>query len=177
MYQKGGAFLNTARGSWVLKRCNQISMQKLIKHGFDNNITNGLLFYHQTRNALFYMYLSCFVFFLSIIQSYFFLIVSTVAPFDVKLEYDQGTFTCSSTANPPVMNDQYVITLTSTGKTFACDPEVNGCTKVTCTATNAIGTANGSQVLCPGIMGHYFPKPYKCKRPFWKGDFAMCKGK
>ncbi|XP_033646569.1 tyrosine kinase receptor Cad96Ca-like [Asterias rubens] len=48
------------------------------------------------------------------------------------------------------MDDQYVITLTSTGKTFACDPEVNGCTKVTCTATNAIGTANGSQVLCPG---------------------------
>ena len=79
---------------------------------------------------------------------YVFLIVSTVAPVDVILEYSQGTITCSSSANPTVANNQYVITLndteTSTGKTLTYDPEMNGCTSVKCTATNTIGTASGS---------------------------------
>ncbi|XP_033646563.1 kin of IRRE-like protein 1 [Asterias rubens] len=77
------------------------------------------------------------------------------APVDVMLEYSQGTITCSSSANPTVANNQHVITLndteTSTGKTLTYDPEMNGCTRVKCTATNTIGTASGSlaDTLCP----------------------------
>ncbi|XP_071806614.1 uncharacterized protein [Asterias amurensis] len=77
------------------------------------------------------------------------------APVGVMAVYCQGTITCSSTANPTVANNQYVITLndteTSTGKTLTYDPEMNGCTSVKCTATNAIGTATGSLAddLCP----------------------------
>ncbi|XP_033641131.1 kin of IRRE-like protein 2 isoform X2 [Asterias rubens] len=78
------------------------------------------------------------------------------APVDVTVEYSQGTITCSSTANPTVANNMYVITLndteTSIGKTLKYDPEMYGCTTVKCTATNTIGTASGSLAdpLCPG---------------------------